>query len=177
MLLIDAEEGVTDQDTKIAGEAHEAGKAVIIVVNKWDKIEKDTHTLEQYRKSVYEKLAYMTYAPVLFISAQTGQRVGDLFEKINYVFEQNSLRVSTSALNNVLNEAIAMVQPPSDKGKRLKVYYMTQASIRPPTFVVFVNNKDLMHFSYQRYIENQIRKNFGMEGTPIRFVIRERGEE
>ena len=177
LLLIDAEEGVTDQDTKIAGEAHEAGKAVIIVVNKWDKIEKDTHTLEQYRKNVYEKLAYMTYAPVLFISAQTGQRVGDLFEKINYVFEQNSLRVSTSALNNVLNEAIAMVQPPSDKGKRLKVYYMTQASIRPPTFVVFVNNKDLMHFSYQRYIENQIRKNFGMEGTPIRFVIRERGEE
>ncbi len=177
LVLIDAEEGVTDQDTKIAGEAHEAGKGVIIVVNKWDKIQKDTGTLEKYKKTVYEKLAYLTYAPIVFISAQTGQRVSDLFEKINYVFAQNSLRVSTSALNNILNEAIAMVQPPSDKGKRLKVYYMTQASIRPPTFVIFVNNKDLMHFSYQRYIENQIRKNFGMEGTPIRFVIRERGEE
>lgn len=153
------------------------GKATIIVVNKWDTYEKDTGTLEKYTKDVYEKLAYMTYAPVLFISAKTGQRVNDLFEKINYVYEQNSLRISTSALNNVLNESILMVQPPSDKGRKLKVYYMTQATINPPTFVIFVNNKELMHFSYQRYIENQIRKNFGMIGTPIKFIIKERGEE
>lgn len=177
LILIDAEEGVTDQDTKIAGEAHEAGKGIIIVINKWDKIEKDTGTLEKYKKDVYEKLAYLTYAPVMFISAQTGQRIKDLFQKINYVESQNSLRVSTSALNNVLNEAIAMVQPPSDKGKRLKVFYITQVDIKPPTFVLFVNNKDLMHFSYQRYIENQIRKTFGMDGTPIRFIIKERSEE
>ncbi len=177
LILIDAVEGVTEQDTKIAGEAHEAGKGVIIVINKWDLLEKTTGTLENYRKTVYEKLAYLTYAPIIFISAETGQRVDKLFELINFVSQQNAMRISTSVLNNILAECVAMVQPPSDKGKRLKIYYMTQASVKPPTFVLFVNNKDLMHYSYQRYIENQIRKNFGMEGTPIRFIVRERKEE
>ncbi len=177
LLLIDAVEGVTEQDTKIAGLAHESGKATIIVINKWDLIEKDNNTLEKYKKAVYEKLAYLSYAPILFISAETGQRVENLFELINSVASQNSIRISTGVLNNILNESIAMVQPPSDKGKRLKVYYMTQASTKPPTFVIFVNSKELMHYSYQRYIENQIRKNFGLQGTPIRFIIREkRGE-
>lgn len=177
LLLIDAVEGVTDQDAKIAGEAHESGKAIIIVINKWDLLEKDTGTLENYRKTVYQKLAYLTYAPIIFISAVTGQRVDKLFELINFVVDQNAMRISTGVLNNILNECIAMVQPPSDKGKRLKIYYMTQASTKPPTFVIFCNNLDLMHYSYQRYIENQIRKNFGLEGTPIRFIIREkRGE-
>ena len=175
--MIDANEGVTEQDTKIAGLAHESGKATIIVINKWDLIEKDTKTMEKYKKAVYEKLAYLSYAPILFISAETGQRVQNLFELINSVASQNAIRISTGVLNNILNESIAMVQPPSDKGKRLKVYYMTQASTKPPTFVIFVNSKELMHYSYQRYIENQIRKNFGLEGTPIRFIIREkRGE-
>lgn len=177
ILLVDANEGVNEQDTKVAGFAHEAGKGVIIAVNKWDAYDKETGTLEKYREQVYKDLAYMTYAPVVFISAKTGQRVDKLFELITYVADQNAMRISTGMLNDVINEAIAMVQPPSDKGKRLKVYYVTQISTKPPTFVVFVNNKKIMHFSYVRYLENQIRKNFGLEGTSIRFIVREKGEK
>ena len=176
LMMIDATEGVTDQDTKIAGEAHEAGKGVIIVVNKWDAVEKETGTLEKYRKEVYEKLKYLSYAPIIFVSAKTGQRVNKLFEMINQVNQQNCMRISTSVLNQVINEAIAIVQPPTDKGKRLKIYYGTQASTRPPTFVIFVNNKDLFHFSYERYLVNQIRKEFGLQGTPVRIIVREKGE-
>lgn len=177
LLLIDALEGVTDQDAKIAGEAHEAGKGVIIVVNKWDEYEKNTGTLEQYEKEVYNKLAYLSYAPILFISAKTGQRVNKLFDLINNVAKQNALRVNTSTLNQVINEAIAIVQPPTDKGKRLKIFYGTQASTKPPTFVIFVNNKELFHFSYERYIVNQIRKEFGLKGTPVRIIVREKSEK
>lgn len=177
LLMIDANEGVTDQDTKIAGEAHEAGKGIIIVVNKWDEYEKENGTLEKYKKEVYNKLSYLSYAPILFISAKTGQRVNKLFEMINSVASQNALRVSTSVLNQVLNEAIAIVQPPTDKGKRLRLFYMTQASTKPPTFVVFVNDKDLFHFSYERYLVNQIRKEFGLVGTPVRIIVREKKEE
>ena len=177
LLMIDANEGVTEQDTKIAGEAHEAGKGIIIVVNKWDEYEKGNGTLEQYKKDVYNKLSYLSYAPILFISAKTGQRVNKLFEMINSVASQNALRVSTSVLNQVLNEAIAIVQPPTDKGKRLRLFYMTQASTKPPTFVVFVNDKDLFHFSYERYLVNQIRKEFGLVGTPVRIIVRERMEK
>ena len=176
LLMIDANEGVTEQDTKIAGEAHEAGKGIIIVVNKWDEYEKENGTLEQYKKDVYNKLSYLSYAPILFISAKTGQRVNKLFEMINSVASQNSLRVSTSVLNQVLNEAIAIVQPPTDKGRRLRVFYMTQASTKPPTFVVFVNDKDLFHFSYERYLVNQIRKEFGLVGTPVRIIVREKSD-
>ena len=174
LMMIDATEGITDQDTKIAGEAHEAGKGVVIVVNKWDCIEKDNNTAEKYKKEVYEKLKYLSYAPIIFISAKTGQRVHKLFELINYVAEQNALRVSTSVLNQVINEAIAIVQPPTDKGKRLKILYGTQSSTKPPTFVIFVNDKDLFHFSYERYLVNQIRKEFGLEGTPVRIIVREK---
>ena len=174
LMLIDANEGVTEQDAKIAGEAHEAGKGIIIVVNKWDEYEKDTGTLEKYRKAIYEKLSYLSYAPVMFISAKTGQRVDKLFGMINEVAEQNAKRVTTSQLNQVINEAIAIVQPPSDKGKKLKIFYGTQASTKPPTFVIFVNSKDLFHFSYERYLVNQIRKEFGLEGTPIRIIVREK---
>lgn len=177
LLMIDANEGVTEQDTKIAGEAHEAGKGIIILVNKWDEYKKENGTLEQYQKDVYNKLSYLSYAPILFISAKTGQRVNKLFELINSVASQNSLRVSTSTLNQVLNEAIAIVQPPTDKGKRLRIFYMTQASTKPPTFVVFVNDKDLFHFSYERYLVNQIRKEFGLVGTPIRIIVREKNEK
>lgn len=177
LLLIDALEGVTEQDEKIAGLAHEAGKAVIIVINKWDLIEKENYTLENYKKRVYEKLAYLSYAPILFISAATGQRVNKLYEMINEVNNNNALRVPTGLLNDMLAEAIAITQPPSDKGKRLKVYYMTQVSIRPPTFVVFVNSKELMHFSYVRYIENHLRKQFNFKGTPIHLIIRERKDK
>lgn len=177
LMLIDAKEGVTEQDTKIAGEAHEAGKGVIIVINKWDEIEKTTGTLEAYKKEVYNKLAYLTYAPMLFISAKTGQRVDKLFELINRVAGNNSMRVSTSMLNQVINEAIAVVQPPTDKGRRLKILYATQSSTKPPTFVIFVNSKSLFHFSYERYLVNQIRTNFGLEGTPIRVISREKGDE
>ena len=173
LMMIDANEGVTDQDAKIAGEAHEAGKGIIIVVNKWDEYEKETGTLEKYTKEVYAKLAYLSYAPIIFISAKTGQRVNKLFEMINTVADNNALRVSTAMLNQVLNEAIALVQPPTDKGRRLKVLYITQASIKPPTFVIFVNSKKLFHFSYQRYLVNQIRKEFGLEGTPVRIIVRE----
>ena len=176
LMLIDATEGVTEQDAKIAGEAHEAGKGIIIVVNKWDAVEKTTGTLENYKKEVYNKLGYLTYAPMIFISAETGQRVDKLFELINKVASNNSMRVSTSMLNEVINEAIAVVQPPTDKGRRLKILYATQASTKPPTFVIFVNSKQLFHFSYERYLVNQIRTNFGLEGTPIRVISREKGE-
>ena len=177
ILMIDANEGVTEQDTKIAGEAHEAGKGVIIAVNKWDEYEKDTNSTEKYKKEIYNKLSYLSYAPIIFISAKTGQRVNKLFELINMVANQNAMRVSTSVLNQVLNEAIAIVQPPTDKGKRLKIYYMTQASTKPPTFVVFVNDKKLFHFSYERYLINQIRKEFTLTGTPVRMIVRERNEK
>ena len=169
--------GVTDQDAKIAGEAHEAGKGVIIVVNKWDAVEKETGTLESYKKDVYQKLKYLSYAPIIFISALTGQRVDKLFDLINQVAEQNALRITTSVLNQVINEAIAIVQPPSDKGRRLRIYYGTQVSTKPPTFVVFVNNKQLFHFSYERYLINQIRKEFGLVGTPIRIIAREKSDK
>lgn len=177
VLMIDALEGVTEQDTKIAGEAHEAGKGLIIVINKWDAYEKDEHSMEAYKKEVYQKLAYVQYAPIVFLSAKTGQRVQKLFPMINAVASQNALRVSTSVLNQVLNEAIAIVQPPTDKGKRLKLFYMTQATTKPPTFVVFVNDKTLFHFSYERYLVNQIRKEFGLQGTPVRMMVREKKEK
>ena len=174
LLMIDAKEGITEQDRKIAGEAHEAGKASIIVINKWDEYEKDEHTIDEYKKKVYNEISYLSYAPIIFISAKTGQRVNKLFELINQVANKNAMRVSTSVLNQVLNEAIAIVQPPTDKGKRLKIYYMTQASTKPPTFVVFVNDKKLFHFSYERYLINQIRKEFSLTGTPIRMIVREK---
>lgn len=174
LILIDATEGVTDQDEKIAGIAHEAGKGVIIVVNKWDLVEKENYTLENYKKQVYEKLSYLTYAPILFISAASGQRVNKIFEMINEVDKNNNLRVPTGLLNDTLSQAIAITQPPSDKGKRLKIYYMTQVKTRPPTFVIFVNNKSLMHFSYVRYIENHLRKQFSFIGTPLHMIIREK---
>ncbi len=177
LMMVDATEGVTDQDAKIAGEAHEAGKGIIIVVNKWDEIEKDNHTLENFKKDVYQKLAYLTYAPIIFISALTGQRVNKIFEMINEVNRCNSMRVSTGMLNQVINEAIAITQPPTDKGRRLKILYVTQASTKPPTFVVFVNNKEIFHFSYERYLVNHIRKEFGIEGTPIRIIVREKYDE
>ncbi len=177
LMMIDANEGVTDQDAKIAGEAHEAGKGIIIVVNKWDEYEKETGTLEKYKKDIYAKLSYLSYAPVIFISAKTGQRVDKLFNMINNVAEQNAMRLSTATLNQVINEAIAIVQPPTDKGKRLKILYGTQVSTKPPTFVIFVNNKELFHFSYERYLVNQIRKEFGLEGTPVRIIAREKGEK
>ena len=174
IVMIDAKDGVTDQDAKILGEAHEAGKGIIIAINKWDEIDKETGTLEKYKKDVYSKLSYASYAPVIFISAKTGQRVNNLFELINKVANNNSLRVSTAVVNEVINEAITVVQPPSDKGKRLKIFYGTQASSKPPTFVIFCNNKDLFHFSYQRYLINCFRENFGLEGTPVRLIIREK---
>ena len=177
LMMIDALEGVTDQDAKIAGEAHEAGKGIIIVVNKWDEYEKETGTLEKYKKEIYSKLSYLSYAPIIFISAKTGQRVNKLFDMINHVNEQNSMRVTTSVLNQVINEAIAIVQPPTDKGRRLKILYGTQASTKPPTFVIFVNNKELFHFSYERYLVNQIRKEFELEGTPVRIIVREKVEK
>lgn len=177
LLLIDGVEGVTEQDEKIAGIAHETGKAVIIVVNKWDLVKKETNTLEVYKKRVYEKLSYLAYAPVIFISAKTGQRIDKLYDVINEVNKNNALRVPTGILNDTLSEAIAITQPPSDKGKRCKVYYITQVSVRPPTFVLFVNNKELMHFSYVRYIENHLRKKFNFNGTPIRIIVREKGEK
>lgn len=177
VIMIDAQDGVTEQDTKIAGYAHEQGKAVIIAINKWDLVEKETGTMEKYRRTVLGKLEFMSYAPVVFISAKTGKRVERLFELIDFVFDQASFRVKTGMLNDVLNEAVAMVQPPSDKGKRLKIYYMVQAGIKPPKFVLFINNKDLMHFSYERYIMNTLRSNFGFEGTPIQFIIKEKGRD
>ena len=177
IIMVDAREGVTEQDTKIAGLAHEAGKASIIVVNKWDLIEKETNTMERMKKDVYRDLSFMPYAPVLFISALTGQRHQKIFELVNKVYEQSCRRITTGLLNNVLADAQAHTQPPSDKGKRLKIYYMTQTGICPPHFVIFCNDRELFHFSYQRYIENQIRGVFGLEGTPIRIAIRQKGEK
>lgn len=177
LILIDANEGVTDQDAKILGEAHEAGKGIIIIVNKWDEIEKENGTLEKFKKEVYNSLSYASYAPILFISAKTGQRVNKIFEMVNHVAEENDKRISTSVINEVINEAIAVVQPPTDKGKRLKIMYGTQACSKPPTFVIFCNNKSLFHFSYQRYLINCFRNNFGFEGTPVRLIIREKGEK
>ncbi len=176
LILIDARDGVTDQDTKIAGLAHEAGKASIIVVNKWDLVEKETGTMEKMRKDIMRDLSFMSYAPILFISALTGQRTNRLFELINFVNDQSNMRISTGMLNNVLADAQARVQPPTDKGRRLKIYYMTQTGIKPPNFVIFCNSRELFHFSYQRYIENQIRAVFGLEGTPVRLVIRQKGD-
>ena len=177
LLMVDANEGVTEQDTKIAGKAHEAGKAVIIVINKWDEYNKENGTLENYTKDVYNKLAYLSYAPILFISAKTGQRVEKLFDLINEVSNNNAMRIATSVLNELLAEAVAIVQPPTDKGKRLKVLYMTQVSTKPPTFAIFVNDKKLFHFSYERYIVNKLRQEFNFNGTPIRIVVREREEK
>ncbi len=177
LIMIDANEGVTAQDERIAGLAHEAGKASVICVNKWDEIDKDNSTTKKFTEQVYNALSYMTYAPLVFISAKTGQRVDTLFEHINYVNMQASTRISTGMLNDVLAEATSRVQPPSDKGKFLKVYYMTQIGVKPPTFVIFCNNAELFHFSYQRYIENCIRNTFGFKGTPIKLIIRERGED
>ena len=174
VIMIDAVEGFTEQDSKVAGIAHEMGKACIIAVNKWDALEKDGKTMDSYRKKLMIDFSFMSYAPIIFISAKTGQRLDRLFELIKFVDEQNSMRISTGKLNDVLAAATARVQPPTDKGKRLKIYYMTQASTRPPTFVCFVNDKELFHYSYQRYLDNQIREVFGLEGTPTRFVIRER---
>jgi GTP-binding protein len=176
LIMIDAREGVTEQDTKVAGLAHEAGKASIIVVNKWDLIEKETNTMDRMREDVLRDLSYMSYAPVLFISAKSGQRVERIFELINSVSNNASMRITTGMLNNVLSDATARVQPPTDKGRRLKIYYMTQTGVRPPTFVCFCNDASLFHFSYQRYLENQIRSVFGLEGTPVRMVIRQKGD-
>ena len=177
VIMIDGVEGFTEQDSKVAGLAMEQGKACIIAVNKWDAVEKDSTTMDDYRKKLINDFSFMTYAPIIFISAKTGQRIDRLFELIKFVYDQNNMRISTGKLNDILADATARVQPPTDKGKRLKIYYMTQASTAPPTFVCFCNNKELFHFSYQRYLENQIRSIFGLEGTPIRFVIRERGED
>ena len=177
LILVDANEGVTEQDTKVAGLAHEAGKACIIVVNKWDAIEKDDKTMDHMRQDIRRDLSYMTYAPIVFISALTGQRVDRLFDLINYVNDQASLRITTGMLNTVLADATARVQPPTDKGRRLKIYYMTQIGVKPPHFVCFCNDAKLFHFSYQRYLENQIRSTFGLEGTPVRLTIRQKSDK
>ena len=177
LILIDANEGVTEQDTKVAGLAHEAGKACIIVVNKWDMVEKDTNTMQKMTDDIRRDLSYMTYAPVLFISALTGQRVDKLFEMVNAVSNQNSMRITTGMLNNILEDATARVQPPTDKGRRLKIYYMTQVGVKPPHFVIFCNDARLFHFSYQRYLENQIRAVFGLTGTPVKITIRQKGDK
>ena len=176
VILIDGTEGFTEQDSKVAGIAHQQGKACIIAVNKWDAVEKDDKTMDRMRKKLMEDFSFMSYAPILFLSAKTGQRIEKLFELIVYVAQQNATRLATGMLNDVLAQATARVQPPTDKGRRLRIYYMTQPSTKPPTFVFFVNRADLFHFSYQRYLENQIRETFGLEGTPVRFVIREKGD-
>ncbi len=177
VILIDGTEGFTEQDSKVAGYAHEQGKACIVAVNKWDAVEKTDKTMSELRQKLEVDFSFMKYVPILFISAKTGQRIDKLFEMIQKVYQNNSIRISTGVLNDILARATARVQPPSDKGKRLKIYYMTQPSTKPPTFVAFVNNKELFHFSYQRYLENQIRESFELEGTPIRFIIRERGND
>ena len=177
VIMIDATVGFTDQDSKVAGLAHEAGKGCVIAVNKWDAVEKDGNTMTAYRKKLEEDFSFMSYAPFLFLSAKTGQRIDRLFELIKHVANSNAMRIATGMLNDVLAQATARVQPPTDKGKRLKIYYMTQASTKPPTFVCFVNSAELFHFSYQRYLENRIRETFGLEGTPVRFIVRERGDK
>ncbi len=177
LIMIDANEGVTEQDTKVAGLAHEAGKACVIVVNKWDAVEKDGKTMDRMREDIRRDLSYMTYAPILFLSAKTGQRVDRIFDLVNYVNDQASLRITTGMLNSVLADATARVQPPTDKGRRLKIFYMTQVGIKPPHFICFCNDAQLFHFSYQRYLENQIRNTFGLEGTPVRLTIRQKGDK
>ena len=177
VLLIDAVEGVTEQDAKIAGIAHDRGKGIVIAVNKWDAIEKDDKTIYKYTQDVRQTLSYMPYAEILFISAETGQRVPKLFETIDMVIQNQSMRVATGVLNEIMAEAVALQQPPSDKGKRLRLYYITQVAVKPPTFVIFVNDKELMHFSYTRYLENKIRDTFGFKGTSLKFIIRERKEK
>ena len=177
IIVIDATEGVTEQDAKIAGIAHERGKGIIIAVNKWDAIEKDDKTIYRHTEKIRQILSFMPYAEILFISAKSGQRLNKLFDMIDLVIENNSMRVATGVLNEIVAEAVAMQQPPSDKGKRLKIYYTTQVAVKPPTFVIFVNDKELMHFSYTRYLENRIRDTFGFRGTALKFIIRERKEE
>ncbi len=177
LLMIDANDGVTEQDEKIAGIAHEAGKAVIIVINKWDAVEKDNNTVSSYSKKVRTALAYMTYAPIIYVSALTGQRCANIYEMINKVYNEAHKRITTGMLNDLLNDAMNRVQPPSDRGKRLKIYYMTETSVAPPTFVIFCNSEELFHFSYRRYLENCLRDTFGFEGTPIRLVIRQKGDD
>lgn len=177
VIVIDAAVGFTEQDSKVAGYAHEQGKACIVAVNKWDSIDKTDKTMDEFTNNLKEKFSFMSYVPFVFVSAKTGQRIDKLFELITYVNEQNSIRISTGKLNDILSYATARVQPPSDKGKRLKIYYMTQPSTKPPTFVIFVNSSELFHFSYRRYLENQIREVFGLKGTPVRFVVRERGKD
>ena len=177
IMMIDASEGVTEQDAKVAGIAHERGKGVIIAVNKWDLVEKDDKTIYRFTETVRQTLSFMPYAEILFISAKTGQRLGRIFEVVDMVIENHNLRIATGVLNEIISEAVVMQQPPSDKGKRLKIFYATEVSVKPPTFVIFVNNKELMHFSYTRYLENKIREAFGFRGTPLRFIIRERNEK
>ena len=177
LLVIDASEGITEQDAKIAGIAHDEGKPVIVMVNKWDLVEKDNHTVKEFTDKIRSTLSFLSYAEIVFISAQTGQRLGRLYDEIDLVWQNMNLRIQTGVLNEIINEACVMVQPPSDKGKMLKIYYSTQAGVKPPMFVLFVNDKELMHFSYLRYLENQIREAFGFKGTPIRFTVRERGEK
>ena len=177
LLMIDASTGITEQDEKIAGIAHEAGKATIIVVNKWDAVEKDNNSVKQYTDKIRTALAYMPYAPILFVSAKTGQRIPNIYEHINYVHNQANTRISTGMLNDVLAEATMRTQPPTDKGRRLKIYYMTQISVAPPTFVIFCNNIELFHYSYQRYLENCMRETFGFRGTPIKLIIRQKGDD
>ncbi|MBE5781130.1 MAG: ribosome biogenesis GTPase Der, partial [Clostridiales bacterium] len=176
LIVVDGNAGLTEQDVKVAALAHEEGKACVLVINKWDLIEKDTYTMEAFRKSIYNDLAFMSYVPMVFISAKTGLRVHRIFDLVNHVYGQSVMRISTGMLNEVLNEAVSAVEPPSDKGRRLKILYGTQVSIQPPTFVLFVNEPSLMHFSYERYLENYFRKTFGFEGTPIRFIIRRRDD-
>ena len=177
VLVIDATEGVTEQDAKIAGIAHERGKGVLIAVNKWDAVEKDDKTIYKYTNRIRETLSFMPYAEIMFISAETGQRLPKLFDMIDMIMENQSMRIATGVLNEILSEAVALQQPPSDKGRRLKLYYITQVAVKPPTFVIFVNDKELMHFSYTRYLENKIRDTFGFRGTPLKFIIRERKEK
>ena len=177
VVLIDATAGFAEQDSKIAGYAHEQGKACIIAVNKWDAMEKDSFTMNEYNKKLAQDFSFMSYAPTIYLSAKTGQRIPQLFSLIKQVYQQSCMRIPTGVLNDLLADAIARVQPPTDKGRRLKIYYMTQPSVQPPTFVLFVNRADLFHFSYQRYLENQIRDHFGLVGTPIRLIVRERGEK
>ena len=177
LIMIDATEGITEQDEKIAGIAHESGKASIIVVNKWDLVEKDNFTVKQFTDDIRDALSYMPYAPIVFVSAKTGQRLNKIFESVVAVANENAKRITTGMLNDVLTDAQTRVQPPTDRGKRLKIYYMTQSGVKPPTFVFFVNDAELFHFSYQRYLENKLREAFGFAGTPIRFVVRQKGDD
>ena len=177
MLVIDATEGITEQDAKIAGIAHDRGRGMLIAVNKWDLIEKDNNTVKEYTKKIRNILSFMPYAEIIFISAETGQRIPRLFDELEIIIQNHSLRIATGVLNEILAEAVAMQQPPSDKGRRLKIFYITQVSVKPPAFVIFVNDKKLMHFSYTRYIENKIREAFGFAGTPLKFIIREKKEK